>query len=117
MSKAFPKTIARNFDVRFSSIFLVLSRFRVFLSDGSSKTQQQRLCKTNRVEKNYKTIDKKTDLFSRFVITSLGVSRWGCSKAPQSNIEQTNLTHTPTTGSPGHRHRLFLGGASFFHST
>jgi hypothetical protein len=41
----------KNFDVSFSATFFVLSRFRVFLSDGSSKTLQKRFCKTNRLEK------------------------------------------------------------------
>jgi hypothetical protein len=45
MSKTFPKQIDKNFDVAFSSTFLVLSRFRVFLSDGSSKTLQHTFCK------------------------------------------------------------------------
>jgi hypothetical protein len=44
-SKTFPKKIDQNFDVSFSSTFLVLSRFWVFLSDGSSKTQQKTFCK------------------------------------------------------------------------
>jgi hypothetical protein len=39
-SKALPEKIAKDLDVRFSSAFFVLSRFRVFLSDGSSKTLQ-----------------------------------------------------------------------------
>jgi hypothetical protein len=42
----FSKTIDKNFDVSFSWIFLcVLSRFRVFLSDGSSKALQKTFCK------------------------------------------------------------------------
>jgi hypothetical protein len=39
--KNFPQNFDKKFDVRFSSTFFVLSRFRVFFSDGSSKTQQK----------------------------------------------------------------------------
>ena len=70
----FRKNREKSFDVSFSSTFLVLSRFRVFLSDGSSKTLQ----KTMGVSKSfYKTIDQKskTDFFSIFFITFLGASR------------------------------------------
>jgi hypothetical protein len=42
--KLFPK-IDKNFDVNFSSTSFILSRFRVFLSDGSSKTLQKTFCK------------------------------------------------------------------------
>jgi hypothetical protein len=41
----------QKFDVSFSSTSFVLSRFRVFFSDGSSKTLQKTFCKKNRVEK------------------------------------------------------------------
>jgi hypothetical protein len=45
MSKTFSKAIDKNYDVRFSSsCFLVFSRFRVFLSDGSSKAIQKTFC-------------------------------------------------------------------------
>jgi hypothetical protein len=50
------------FDVRFSSIFLVLSRFQVFLSDESSKTLQKIFCKKI-VSKSF-TKKSKTDFFS-----------------------------------------------------
>jgi hypothetical protein len=40
MSKTFPKTIDKKIDVSFSSISPP-PRFWVFLSDGSSKTQQK----------------------------------------------------------------------------
>jgi hypothetical protein len=41
----------KNFDVSFPSAFLVLSHFRVFFSDWSSKTLQKTFYKKNRVEK------------------------------------------------------------------
>jgi hypothetical protein len=50
MSKRFSKILTKKIDVSFSSVFFVLSRFRVFLSDGSSKTLQKTFCKKNRVE-------------------------------------------------------------------
>jgi hypothetical protein len=43
----FSQNFDKNFDVSFSSTFFVLSRFRVFLSDGSSKTLQKTFCKKN----------------------------------------------------------------------
>jgi hypothetical protein len=51
MSKTFPKKIDKKIDVSFSSTFFVLSRFRVFFSDGSSKALQKTFCKKYRVEK------------------------------------------------------------------
>jgi hypothetical protein len=60
--KVFPKNRHKrkiNFDVSFSSTFSVLSHFRVFLSDGSSKTPQKTFYKNK----------SKTD-FSRFFFKS-----------------------------------------------
>jgi hypothetical protein len=57
--------------------FLVLSRFRVFLSDGSSKTQQLWFAK-NRVEKFLQKMRQKNlkPMLCRFFITTFfGVSR------------------------------------------
>jgi hypothetical protein len=51
MSKTFSKILTKQFDVSFSSTFFVLSRFRVFLSDGSSKTLQKTFCKKKHIEK------------------------------------------------------------------
>ena len=59
MSKTFSKILTKIFDVSFSSTFFVLSRFRVFLSDGSSKTLQKTFCKKNRVEKFLQKIRPK----------------------------------------------------------
>jgi hypothetical protein len=39
--KYFLQKVDKNFDVSFSSAFFVLSRFRVFLNDGSSKALQK----------------------------------------------------------------------------
>jgi hypothetical protein len=57
----------KNFDVSFSSTFFVLSRFRVFLSDGSSKALQKTFKKIVSIS-FYKKIDQKpkTDFFSIF---------------------------------------------------
>jgi hypothetical protein len=51
MSKTFPQKIDKNVDLSFPATLFVLSRFRVFLSDRSSKTLQTTFCKYNRVEK------------------------------------------------------------------
>jgi hypothetical protein len=67
MSKTFSKQIDKNFDVSFSSIFFGLSRFQVFLSDGSSKTLQKRFakksCRKVFTKKSTK-IQNQTDFFS-----------------------------------------------------
>jgi hypothetical protein len=71
MSKTFSKISTKNFDVSFSSTFFVLSRFRVFLSDGSSKTLPKTFCKTNRVEKFLQKIRPKIQnrLFLEFCLS------------------------------------------------
>jgi hypothetical protein len=55
LQKVNVENLFQNFDktfvVSFSSTFFVLSRFRVFFSDGSSQTLQKTFCKTNRVER------------------------------------------------------------------
>jgi hypothetical protein len=60
--------IDKNLDVSFSSIFLVLLRFPVLLSDGSSKTLQKTFYKKNRVEKflQENRQKSKTDFFLDF---------------------------------------------------
>jgi hypothetical protein len=50
MSKTFSNISTKKIDGSFSSTFFVLSRFWVFLSDGSSKTLQKMFCKKNHVE-------------------------------------------------------------------
>jgi hypothetical protein len=94
MSKTFPKKIDKNFDVSFSSTFLVLSRFRVFLSDESSETLQKTFC-NKRFAKNivsksfYKKIDQKskTDFFSILFYHVFGrFSVRGVQKHDQQNI-------------------------------
>jgi hypothetical protein len=77
-----------NFDVSFSSTFFVLSRFRVFFSDGSSKTLQKTFYKKIVSKSFYKKNDQKskTDFFSIFLITFLGVSRGGEFKNTITNI-------------------------------
>jgi hypothetical protein len=55
MSEYFSGKIDKHFDVSFSWIF-VLSRFRVFLSDVSSKTLQKTVCKKSVSKTFYKKI-------------------------------------------------------------
>jgi hypothetical protein len=74
----FSQNVDKNFDVSFSSTFFVLSRFRVFFRDGSSKTLQKTFYKKNRVEKFLQQIrpEVQNRLFLEiFFITFLGVSR------------------------------------------
>jgi hypothetical protein len=52
----FSQNFDKNFDVSFSSNYFVLSHFRVFFSDGSSKTLQKTFGEINRVEKNLQKI-------------------------------------------------------------
>jgi hypothetical protein len=75
MSKTFSKKVGKDFDVSLSSIFFVLSRFRVLL-DGSSKTLPKKMQK-NRAEKFTKIRQKKQNRFflDLFFITFLDVSR------------------------------------------
>jgi hypothetical protein len=56
----------KKFDVSFSPTFFVLSRFRVFFSDGSSKTLQKTFYKKIVSKSFYKKFDQKskTDFFS-----------------------------------------------------
>jgi hypothetical protein len=76
MSKTFSKKIDKSFDISFSSIFLVLSRFRVFLSNKNLKILQKTFWQKNRVgrilQKNRQTA--KTDFLLIFLIAFLGVS-------------------------------------------
>jgi hypothetical protein len=104
MSKTFPKISTKKSMSVFSRFFSVLSRFRVFFSDGSSKTLKKIVSKSF-----YKKFDQKskTDFFSVFVFSRF----WafldeGSSKTRYKNIEKINLTlvlfrtltHPPTTG-------------------
>jgi hypothetical protein len=112
MSKTFPKKIDKNFNVSFSSTFFVLSRFRVFLSDGSSKTH-----KKNIVSKSfYKTFDQKTQ--NRFFLDFCFITGLFSVRGVQNTIKDIKkinltpslfctLTHPPTTGVTD----LFLGPA------
>jgi hypothetical protein len=97
------KYFDKNFDVSFSSTFFVLSCFRVFFSDGSSKTLQKRF---------YKKFGQKS---KTYFLSIFFLSRFwafldeGSSKTRQKNIEKINLTlvlfrtltHPPTSGVPG----------------
>jgi hypothetical protein len=105
----FFQNLDKIFDVSFSSTFFVLSRFRVFLSDGSSKPLQKTFCKKNRVEKFLQKNRPKIQnrLFLEFFLSRF----WafldeGSSKTRLKNIDKINLalvlfrtlTHPPTTG-------------------
>jgi hypothetical protein len=73
MSKTFSEKIDKNFDVSFSSALLVLSRFRVFLSDKRKKRYKKRFTKKScrKVFTKKSTKKSKTD-FSRFFNHVLG---------------------------------------------
>jgi hypothetical protein len=66
-----PSAADKNFDVSFSSTFFVLSRFRVFFSDGSSETLQKRFTKKIVSKSFYEKFDQKskTDFFSTFFLS------------------------------------------------
>jgi hypothetical protein len=67
----------RKFRCQFLLDFFVLSRFRVFLSDGGSKTLQRNVLQKESRRKLSKKIDQKskTDFCLDLLITFLGVSR------------------------------------------
>jgi hypothetical protein len=84
MSKTFSNKNRQELRRQFSStFFLVLLRFRVFLSKGSSKTQQQK----NRTEKFSPKNRKKTN-FPRFLSRFWAFFDEGSSKTPQQVLEQ-----------------------------
>jgi hypothetical protein len=70
----FSQNFDQNFDVSFSSTFFVLSHFRVFFSDGSSKALQKTFYKKNRVEKFLQKIRPKVQnrLFAIFFYHGFG---------------------------------------------
>jgi hypothetical protein len=111
----FPQKFDKIFDVSFSSIFFVLSHFRMCFSDGSSKTLQKTFCKQNRVEKLLQKIRPevqnyyitKTDFFSTFFnhvfgrFSVRGVQKHDFKKNVEKNLTPVlfwPLTHPPTTG-------------------
>jgi hypothetical protein len=111
MSSAVPGEIDKNFDVSFSSAFLISSRFRVFLSDRSSKKLQQIFYKTNRVEKalqknrqkiqNRLFIDFFSHVFGRFSVRGVQKHYTRISKNesnPGPFLASDPPTHPPTTG-------------------
>jgi hypothetical protein len=112
MSKTFSKISTKKIDDSFSSTFFVLSRFRVFLSDGSSRTLQKTFCKKNHVEKNLQKNSTKNPkpTFSRkdFYHVFGRFSMRGVQKHDKKNIEKINLTlvlfrtltHPPPSGVP-----------------
>jgi hypothetical protein len=105
----------QNFDVSFSSTFFVLSRFRVFLSDGSSKALQKTLYKRNRVEKfvQKNRLKSKTDfvsilfnhVFGRFSVR--GVKKHD-KKYRQNKSDPVPFSYSePPTHHGGHRLSFF----------
>jgi hypothetical protein len=75
LQKVHVENFSQNFDQKFRCQFFldffVLSRFRVFLSDGNSKTLQKTFYKKNRVEKFLQKIRPKIQnrLFLGFVLS------------------------------------------------
>jgi hypothetical protein len=116
MSKTFPKKIDKNFDVRFSSIFLFCLVFGCFLATEIRKHYKKRFTKKScRKAFTKKSTKNPKPIFSRLVYHVLGCfsigEGEGSSKTPQkiSKINLTldqglvlfwPLTHPPTTGSP-----------------
>jgi hypothetical protein len=108
MSKTFPKNIDKKFDVSFSSAFLVLSRFRMFLSDWSSKHTKKRFAKSIVSKSFYKRLDQKSKTdFSRFFLSRFwaflgeGSSKMRSKEYQKINLTSSlfrTLTHPPTTG-------------------
>jgi hypothetical protein len=94
--------INKFFDISFSSTFFVLSRFGVFLGDGSSKALQKNVLQKNRVEKFFKKIDQKihnrlfldffNHVFGRFSVR--GVQKH------DKKISKKNLTNPGTFLAP-----------------
>jgi hypothetical protein len=109
--KNFSQNFDQNFDVSFSSTSVVLSRFRVFFSDGSSKTLQKTFYKKNRVENCLQKFDQKskTDFFSILFYHVFGhFSVRGVQKHDKKNIKNNSnpspfLAFDPPTHHGGHR--------------
>jgi hypothetical protein len=99
------KNFDKNFDVSFSSTFFVLSRFRVFFSDGSSKTLQKTFYKKNRAEKFFTKNSTKNPkpTFSRILFYHVfgRFSMRGVQKHDLTLVLFLTPTHPPTTGVPG----------------
>jgi hypothetical protein len=101
------RKLYQNFDGTVCSMFLVLSRFQVLRSDGSSKTLQRTFCKKIVSNIFYKKIDKtsKTD-FYRFCLSRFGAFLGDGSSKTLQTISRKKLTlvlfwpltHPPTTG-------------------
>jgi hypothetical protein len=110
----FPQNFDKIFRCQFFLDFFVLSRFRVFLSDGSSKTLQKTFYKTNRVEKFLQKIRPKTRnrFFLGFVLshfsTFLGE---GSSKTRVKEYRENKPTPGPFSYSDPPTHH---GGPRFF---
>jgi hypothetical protein len=115
MSKTFPKKVDKNFDVSFTTFF-VLSRFRVFLSDGSSKTLQKTFYKKIVSKSFYKKSTKNPkSILSRFFYLVFGrFSVRGVQKHYLKNISPKKSDPGPFLASdpPTHHggHRFFWGG-------
>jgi hypothetical protein len=109
--------IEKNSDVSFSLTSFVLSRFRVFLSDGSSKALKKAFTKKKSCRKSKsfkKPIDQKsqTGFFAKFLSRFWAFLSEGSSKTPQKYRKKKSdpgsfLASDPPTHHGGHR--FFFG--------
>ena len=109
--------IDKSFDVSFSSAPFVLSRFRVFLSDVSSKALQKTLYKKIASKSFYKKNEQKNPkpYFSRFFfITFLGVSRFSVRgvQKHEKKLEKKLEKKSDQLTSPGTRVLFWLRGTN-----
>jgi hypothetical protein len=93
-SKAFPKKIGKNFDVRFSSTFFCFIAFSGVSQRWEFKNTQKTFYKKHRVEKFTKSSTKNPKpIFSRFVLSRfLAFLGEGSSKTRKKISEKINLT-------------------------
>jgi hypothetical protein len=119
MSKTFSKISTKHFGVSFFSTFFVLSRFRVFLSDGSSKTLPTKFYKKKIVSKSFSAKNPKPT-FSRICFYHVfgRFSMRGVPKHDKKNIEKNKSHPSPFSYSDPPTHhggpRLFFLPAPCF---
>jgi hypothetical protein len=109
ITKTFPKKIDKNFNVSFSSTFLVLSRFWVFLSDGSSKALNKTFYKKHRFERFLQKIRPKIQnrFFLSFVLSRLRAFLGEGSSTNKSDPIPFPYSDPPTNHHGGHRFFCF----------
>jgi hypothetical protein len=112
----FSQNFDKNFDVSFSSTFFALSHFRVFFSDGSSKTLQKTFCNKIVSKSFYKKIDQKskTDFFSNIFLSRFwafleeGSSKTRFKKYRKNKSDPSPfLASDPPTHHGGHRNFFY----------